>query len=212
MNKLAHMRKDYIKASLDVRDLKENPLDQFVEWFEQIMHYDELEANAFVLSTCDAEGQPHGRVVLLKGIEEGRFVFYTNYNSSKAKEMSENARVAATFYWPHLERQVRIEGTVKKVPASVSDAYFHSRPEESKIGAWASEQSAVLADRKALEHNFAHWTQQFDGKKIHRPDHWGGFSIHAIRFEFWQGRASRLHDRFRYEQHDGLWKISRLSP
>lgn len=212
MNKLAHMRKDYIKATLDVADLRENPLDQFVEWFEQIMHYDELEANAFVLSTCDAEGQPHGRVVLLKGIEEGRFVFYTNYNSAKAHEMNDNAKVAATFYWPHLERQVRIEGTVKKVPARVSDAYFNSRPEESKIGAWASAQSTVLSGRKALEDNFSKWAKHFEGQQIHRPDHWGGFCITAIRYEFWQGRSNRLHDRFRYDQHDGAWTINRLSP
>jgi pyridoxamine 5'-phosphate oxidase len=206
------MRKDYIKASLDVSDLKDDPVAQFVEWFEQILHYDELEANAFVLSTCDAEGQPHGRVVLLKGIEEGRFVFYSNYGSAKAKEMNENAKVAATFYWPHLERQVRIEGTVKKVAAQVSDKYFDSRPEESKIGAWASAQSAPLTSRKALEDNFNHWAKQFEGKTIHRPDHWGGYSISAMRFEFWQGRSNRLHDRFRYELHDGAWKISRLSP
>lgn len=212
MNRLAHMRKDYIKATLDVIDLKENPLDQFVEWFEQIMHYDELEANAFVLSTCDAEGQPHGRVVLLKGIEEGRFVFYTNYNSAKAHEMNDNAKVAATFYWPHLERQVRIEGAVKKVPASVSDAYFNSRPEESKIGAWASAQSDALESRKSLEDNFEKWSKQFEGRPIHRPEHWGGYSISAIRFEFWQGRSNRLHDRFRYEMHNGNWTIRRLSP
>lgn len=210
--KIADIRKDYARHTLDIADVKEDPLDQFTAWFDQVLDSEVMEPNAMYLSTLDKEGNPSGRIVLLKGIESKAFVFYTNYNSHKGREIEKHPFVSLTFFWPELERQVRIQGKVSKVSAALSDAYFASRPRGSQIGAWVSPQSQVIESREMLEKLNEDLTAQFEGKEIERPKHWGGYAVHPEKVEFWQGRPNRLHDRICYTKEVSSWKIERLAP
>lgn len=213
MSSIADIRKDYQLQSLLESDIKKNPIDQFSTWWNQAIESQIDEVNAMTLATVDANHKPSARIVLLKEFDENGFVFFTNYNSKKGLDMLNNKNVALVFFWKELERQVRIEGTVEKVSEGVSDAYFNSRPEMSRIGAWASPQSTVIPSREILEKNFQTYQTEFEKKEINRPPHWGGYIVKPDLIEFWQGRSSRLHDRMVYEKDGGNeWKINRLAP
>lgn len=209
---LANLRKDYRQARLDRGDLKACPFEQFQTWFQQAQDAQLPEPNAMTLATVNAEGQPSARTVLLKGFDRDGAVFYTNYNSRKGREILANPRVALLFFWPELERQLRIEGRAQKVSEALSDRYFQSRPRGSQLGAWASQQSAPLNHRKELMERQRALEAEYAGRDIPRPSHWGGFCVVPVRFEFWQGRSSRLHDRLCYVQQGGVWQIERLAP
>lgn len=211
--KLQNLRVNYKLKSFDINDCSSDPIEQFQTWFKEAMDTKVDEPNAFTLSTV-LDGKPKSRVVLLKGIEKKKFIFYTNYQSHKADEISKNANVALNFLWLPLERQIRIEGLIQKVDAKTSDEYFSKRPRESQIGAWASAQSSLLASREELEENFRKLNERFKSlQKIPRPDNWGGYEVEANYIEFWQGRISRLHDRIAYQKEmNGNWKLVRLSP
>jgi pyridoxamine 5'-phosphate oxidase len=213
MNKIADLRKEYMLHTLDEKDVQKDPFDQFRLWFDEAVRADVPEPNAFTLSTADSRGIPSARVVLLKGIEQGGFSFYTNYDSAKAGELATNPYVSMTFLWLELERQVRIKGVATRLSREDSEQYFQSRPRESRIGAWASRQSSVIPDRKFLENKMQALMTEFEGQEhIPLPDSWGGYLITPNSFEFWQGRANRLHDRIRYRLGDTEWIIERLSP
>lgn len=209
---LENLRVNYRKAALDIGDCNPNPELQFDSWIENAVLSKCDEPNAFVLSTV-IDHRPRGRVLLLKGIHEGQFIFYTNYNSAKGHEMAQNSRVAVTFLWLPLQRQVRIEGTLSKIPAHHSDDYFHKRPRGNQIGAIASPQSHKVSSRAELEKLF-HQAEE-DNKEMSvltRPPHWGGYGITPDYFEFWQGRESRMHDRIVYEKTSDGWSLGRLAP
>ena len=197
--------------ALDVADCKPDPLDQFADWFLQVQGAGYAEPTAMTLATVDGRGQPSARIVLLKGFDQRGFAFYTNYTSRKGQELEASGRAALLFYWDKQMRQVRIEGAVERVAASESDEYFATRPRGSQVGAWASPQSAPIADRASLEKRVAQFTERFGAEPVPRPSHWGGYRIVPDRFEFWQGRASRLHDRVVYLR-DGGWTRSRIAP
>jgi pyridoxamine 5'-phosphate oxidase len=206
-------RKDYKKFELNRSDLISNPILQFKKWFEEAEKTENQEANAMTLSTATSDGIPSARIVLLKEINKDGFIFYTNYNSRKGKELEDNSYAALTFWWPELERQVRIEGKVLKTSEKTSDKYFHSRPVKSQIGASTSPQSQVIEDRTSLEHDFHQLELEAKDSKLERPENWGGYIVLPTFIEFWQGRASRLHDRFRYSLvKDNKWIINRLAP
>lgn len=210
--KLASMRESYELSALDRSDIHDDPLMQFKAWFAVALDHQEVdEANAMVLSTASADLQPSSRVVLLKDVEGEGFVFYTNYLSRKGDEMAENAKAALNFWWSPLQRQVRIEGLVSKVSSDQSDDYFKSRPIGSQQGAIASPQSAVISSREQLEEELAA-IRDVEPDKLERPDHWGGYRLIPHYFEFWQGRANRLHDRFAYRLRNNRWHIDRLAP
>lgn len=209
---IADMRKEYSRQSLEVDDVLPDPIAQFQKWFEEARGAQVPEPNAMHLATVTPEGKPAGRIVLLKGIEDGQFIFYTNYQSEKGRQLSQTPWAALTFFWVALERQVRIEGSVQKVDADTSTAYFHSRPRGSQIGAWVSPQSEVIPDRNFLEQRKEELEARFEGKEVPRPEHWGGFSLKPEKLEFWQGRPSRLHDRIRYSTATDGWRIERLAP
>ncbi|APR93720.1 pyridoxamine 5'-phosphate oxidase [Pandoraea thiooxydans] len=209
---LADLRKTYALGSLAESDVAQDPLQQFKLWFQQALEAKLPEPNAMTLATAGADGRPDARIVLIKGVDERGFAFYTNYESRKGQELAQNPDACLLFYWIELERQVRIEGKVEKVPAAESDAYFQSRPLDSRIGAWASVQSAEIGDRRILEEREAQFRAQY-GEHPPRPPHWGGYIVKPEAIEFWQGRPSRLHDRIKYMRRaDGQWKIVRLSP
>lgn len=213
MEGLADLRKDYIKASLDIPSINAQPVMQFEKWFKEALDANVPEPNAMNLATLSESGRPTSRIVLLKGIQAGRFVFYTNYQSQKGKELDRHPECALNFFWPELERQVRIEGVATRVDAQSSDEYFQSRPRASQIGAWASPQSAVIKDRNILEQRVKEIETRFEGKSVlPRPNQWGGFMIEPFEIEFWQGRSSRLHDRIVYTKTEEVWKINRLAP
>jgi pyridoxamine 5'-phosphate oxidase len=209
---IKNIRHEFSKARLDEAMVLPNAIEQFNTWFKQAVDAEVSEANAMVVSTVSKEGLPSSRVVFLRDFDENGFVFYTNYRSRKANEIQHNPHACANFFWPELERQIRIEGLLIKQAEQDSDTYFANRPRGSKIGAWVSEQSAVLANREELELKYAAYEKQFEDKVIPRPPFWGGYSLQATSIEFWQGRPSRLHDRLLYTKTAGSWKIVRLSP
>lgn len=210
---LAHLRTEYRQATLDLPDVAADPTVQFEVWFQQATETVGPDANAMHLATASAAGRPSGRMVLLKGFDHRGLVFFTNYDSRKGQQLGVNPHAALTFFWSPLERQVRIEGLVERVSAAESDAYFDTRPEGARIGAWASPQSRLIASRDELEQRVRDAASQFAHSSIPRPAHWGGYRLRPVLFEFWQGRESRLHDRIVYELgDDGTWALSRLAP
>jgi pyridoxamine 5'-phosphate oxidase len=209
---LQNLRQDYRSAELSEQDADQDPINQFSKWFADAMNAKLYEPNVMTLATADRSGKPSARIVLLKGFDQHGFVFFTNYDSVKGKEIAENPQASLVFFWPELERQVRIDGSVSKVSAQVSDQYFHSRPIGSQIGATASPQSTKMQNRESLEEKVKELTAAYQGKEIPRPKHWGGYLVKPSQIEFWQGRSSRLHDRINYELVDGNWIISRLAP
>ncbi len=209
---LANTRKEYKQSSLTRDELESNPVDQFKSWYDKATELVKMDANAGSLSTVDESGRPDARIVLLKGIEDDRLLFFTNYDSTKGKHIEVNPFVSWVFYWKELEQQVRISGEATKVSEEEATKYFHSRPRESQISVWTSQQSEVIEDRAVLENRFKHFSDKFAGRDIPKPENWGGYSITPFEIEFWQGRAYRLHDRFRYRRHGEGWMIQRLAP
>ena len=233
---IADLRREYALAGLRRSDLEADPIAQFKKWFEQatgarssgrvrrffirlykalflLGNTEQLDLNAMTLATADAEGRPSARVVLLKGVDQRGFVFYTNYHSRKGRELAANPQASLVFYWPDQERQVCIAGTASQLPPPESDAYFRSRPRGSRIAAWASDQTAPVLSRAELDEKWKKYEAAYPGEEVPRPGHWGGYVLAPQRVEFWQGRPNRLHDRFRYTlQPDKSWKVERLSP
>lgn len=210
---IADIRKNYSRQALTEDAVAAHPIHQFQEWLDEAIKAEVEEPTAFVLSSVSPEGKPSARVVLLKEVGEQGFTFFTNYESRKGQELAQNPNACFTFFWPALERQVRIEGTIKKVSAQVSDAYFQSRPKGSQIGAWASPQSQIIESRETLENLDQKYTKQFDhDTSVPRPAHWGGYVLEPTRVEFWQGRPNRLHDRIVYELQGNAWQTVRLAP
>ena len=207
------LRKDFALETLQEDSVNPNPIVQFEHWFNQAMQAQVPDMNAFDLATISQNGEPGIRILYLRDFSSEGFVFYTNYNSQKGMDMEYNPKVCMNFFWPQMERQIRIQGTAKKQNTEDSDLYFNSRPRESQIGAWASSQSSVIKSREELEKKVVQLGKKYKGKDIPRPPHWGGYIIHPSKIEFWQGRPSRLHDRILYS-HDGnkQWKIQRLAP
>lgn len=210
---IAAIRKVYQLESLLEKDLDPDPMKQFGNWWQHALESKIEEPNAMTLATCSASGRPSARIVLLKGIEDNGFIFFTNYLSRKGTEIHENPFAALLFFWKELERQVRIEGKITRVAAKESDEYFSSRPKESRIGAWSSPQSRVIDSREFLQKNVEKYDAQFAAGIIPRPEFWGGYQVQPTRIEFWQGRPGRLHDRLQYTLNENnLWKIERLAP
>jgi pyridoxamine 5'-phosphate oxidase len=210
---IASIRRDYQLRSLSENDVATHPLKQFSIWWDEAIASEIDEVNAMTLSTARADGSPTSRIVLLKGYDESGFVFYTNYESNKGKQITHNPSVALLFFWKELERQVRIQGICQRVTAEESDAYFHSRPIGSQLGAWASPQSQRIDGREMLESRAAELKIQYQDVTIPRPPHWGGFRVVPTEVEFWQGRSNRLHDRILYSNEEAdAWKIERLAP
>jgi len=207
------LRKEYTLAHLDEHTASENPIEQFALWFHELLQSKNTEPFAMTLSTINAVGKPSSRIVLLRHYDEKGFIFYTNYDSQKGNDIDRFPYVALNFFWPEFERQVRIEGMVARLASSVSDTYFASRPRESQLGAWASAQSNEIGSRKELEEAFAAYNEKFAGQEVPRPPNWGGYIINPEKFEFWQGRPGRLHDRLCFQlSENGQWKRFRKAP
>ncbi len=209
---ITKIRKEYAQHGLREEDLDVNPFVQFQRWLQEALDAQLPEPNAMMLATATKDGKPSVRVVLLRGVDERGFFFYTDYRSRKSKELLENPHAALVFFWQELERQVRIEGVVEKTSAKESNDYFQTRPFESRVAAWASDQSSVLPNRQTLEKKFEELQKKYDGKEVPLPPFWGGFRLIPDTIEFWQGREHRLHDRLRYAKQREGWIIDRLSP
>ncbi|QZZ20814.1 pyridoxamine 5'-phosphate oxidase [Leptothermofonsia sichuanensis E412] len=209
---ISDLRLNYTRQQLNESEVDPDPIRQFQIWFEQAVSAQLPEPNAMTLATASREGIPSARIVLLKGVDPRGFVFYTNYESRKGRELADNPRAALVFLWNVLERQVRIEGTVERVSDRETDAYFHSRPLESQLGAWASNQSQVIPGRLVLEQRFQAFKQKYQNQEVPRPPHWGGYRVVPHLIEFWQGRPNRLHDRLCYRLEGTRWVIERLAP
>ncbi|MFL5753296.1 MAG: pyridoxamine 5'-phosphate oxidase [Bacteroidia bacterium] len=208
---IKELRKDFSGELLDEHEVSENPVIQFELWFKEAIKANANEPNAMVLSTA-SHNKPSARVVLLREYGDKGFSFFTNYNSRKGKDLSENPFACLTFFWPELERQIRIEGIAEVNTKEASDNYFNSRPRNSRIGAWSSPQSKVIRNREELEKLVSDFNKKYPGENVPRPEHWGGYILKPTYFEFWQGRPSRLHDRICYTLENGKWKIERLAP
>lgn len=211
MDSIAQLRKNYTFGQLSETEVPPNPLSLFQVWFDQAVKAECPEPNSMTLATADTAGNPSARIVLLKGADEAGFTFFTNYESQKGKDLAARPHAALLFHWHELERQVRVKGMVERVSAAESDEYFHSRPAASRIGAWASPQSAEIPNREFLEEAEKRFAADF-GDKPPRPEHWGGYRLHPTEIEFWQGRPSRLHDRIHYQLDGAHWRITRLAP
>ena len=209
---IAKLRRSYSREALTESSVDNDPFEQFSKWLNEAINSEIIDANAMAIATADKKGIPSVRIVLLKGLDEKSFIFFTNYESAKAKDLDENPNASLLFFWKELERQVRISGTVEKTSREESEAYFISRPLESKLGAWASKQSSIIAGREILENKFEDIKALYADKNIPLPPFWGGFKLIPNRIEFWQGRESRLHDRICYLKEEEKWKIVRLSP
>lgn len=209
---IQNLRQDYKSATLNESDVNKNPIKQFEKWFTDAMQAQLYEPNIMTLATADKSGKPNARIVLLKGFDENGFSFFTNYLSTKGKELKKNPFACLVFFWAELERQVRIEGRVEKLSKEASESYFNSRPIGSQIGAIASPQSQILANRKDLELKVEELTLAYQDKKIPKPAHWGGYIVKPVSIEFWQGRSNRLHDRIKYDLINGKWQTNRLAP
>jgi pyridoxamine 5'-phosphate oxidase len=212
-NNIADIRKEYKLQTLSEDDVSKDPIAQFDKWWQEAVHSGIDEVNAMTLATTTADGMPDARIVLLKGFDAAGFTFFTNYDSAKGQQLLENPRATLVFFWKELERQVRISGLVSLTSEKVSDDYFNSRPEGSRLGAWASPQSKPIESREWLEANEKKLREEYAGGPVTRPPHWGGYLVKPVRMEFWQGRPSRLHDRISFSlQGNGKWKIERLAP
>ncbi|HTS43540.1 MAG TPA: pyridoxamine 5'-phosphate oxidase [Puia sp.] len=213
MSSISTIRKEYKMQFLSENEIASDAIQQFDKWWKESLESDIEEVNAMTLATSSNDGIPSARIVLLKGYDKRGFVFFTNYQSLKGQQLLENPRACLVFFWKEIERQIRITGLVEKVSVKESDDYFSSRPEGSRIGAWASPQSQVIVSRNWLEENEKEFQQKFKNKTIPRPQHWGGYRVKPISIEFWQGRSNRLHDRINYTLlGDGSWLIERLAP
>jgi len=218
MSELAELRREYAREALNRNHVADDPIAQFQDWFDEALDAEVDEPNAMSLSTVASDGTPSARIVLLKGVDERGFQFYTNYDSRKGTELDQNPHAALVFWWAPLERQVRIEGTVERLPDEESTEYFHSRPRGSQLGAWASPQSRVVESRAVLAENLEAVEEEYEGGTVPRPPHWGGYVVRPTQIEFWQGRPNRLHDRLRYRRPDvenndhDAWTLERLAP
>lgn len=212
MSSLSDLRKEYIRAGLDESDADPDPIEQFRKWFDEALAADLHEPNAMTLATATPDGKPSARIVLLKGFDARGFVFYTNYEGRKGRELAENPRAALVFYWGELERQVRVEGRVWRVLEEESDAYYASRPRGSRLGAWASAQSRSVERRELVEERLRELEREYTGREVPRPPFWGGYRVEPEEIEFWQGRENRLHDRLVYRRSSDGWRIERLQP
>ena len=212
MVNLGDIRRQYTQGRLDEQTAAADPMTQFHAWFEQYRGTDPLEPTIMTVASVDAAGQPWQRILLLKAYDENGFVFFTNYDSNKGQHFAANAHASLHFFWINLERQVQVQGVVEKISRAEAEAYFHSRPRESQLGAWASAQSRPLADRATLEAQFAEVSKQYEGQEVPLPDYWGGYRLKPARMEFWQGGEHRLHDRLEYSLADREWKKQRLNP
>ena len=213
MTSIADLRRDYALASLELSDVVSDPIEQFTRWFANATDAAIVEPNAMTLATVSDDGWPDARIVLLKGVDARGFTFFTDHRSQKGRDLLSHPQAALVFLWQELERQVRIRGLVMRLSDAESAAYYDSRPRGSRIGAWASQQSSVIADRAALETRVQEIETRFQGESAPpKPPHWGGYIVQPVQVEFWQGRRSRLHDRIRYRRQDGAWIRERLSP
>ncbi|NLD23079.1 MAG: pyridoxamine 5'-phosphate oxidase [Bacteroidales bacterium] len=212
MDSLHQMRQEYAAGSLNETNMPHNPMEVFNVWLDFAINSGLTEPNAMTVATATADGKPSARVVLLKEVNDNGFVFFTNYMSRKGRELIVNPEVAIVFDWHNLERQVRVEGRAEKLSAEESEAYFNERPEDAKIGAWASPQSKIVKDREELEKHLEEIEEQFEDMPVHRPSHWGGYLIRPSVIEFWQGRPSRMHDRIVYYKTEDGWTMHRLAP
>jgi pyridoxamine 5'-phosphate oxidase len=213
-NDLSNYRKVYTKSELSKNEVPENPMELFQKWFFEVEEFGgDIEANAMTISTIDSNSIPQNRVVLLKKYTWEGFIFYTNYDSNKGKAIAKNPNVCLSFFWHNIERQVIIKGSAEKISENLSDGYFESRPDGSKLGAWASNQSEIVPSREFLDNRLADYEEKFKGQEIPRPKNWGGYIVKPVSIEFWQGRPNRMHDRIKYTLQENYdWKIERLAP